>query len=70
MSAQAWGEAAGVLDEITLLHKNSFVAADAIYWLGVARWKVTKNFDDLSGAWTRVMEEYPNSEAAAKASCL
>jgi hypothetical protein len=70
MSAQAWGEAASVLDEITSLHKNSFIAADALYWLGVARWKVSKNFDDLNGAWTRVMEEYPKSEAAAKASCL
>jgi hypothetical protein len=70
MSAQAWGKAAGVLDEITSLHKNSFVAADALYWLGVTTWKLSRNFDDLSGAWTRAMEEYPNSEAATKASCL
>jgi thioredoxin-related protein len=70
MSAQAWSEAVDVLEEIMSLHKNSFIAADALYWLGVVKWKVSKNFDDLSNVWTRVMEEYPNSEAAAKASCL
>ena len=70
MFVQDWDQAADVLHDITSLQKNSFIAAEALYWLGVVRWKASRNIDDLSKSWTQLVEEYPKSEAAAKASCL
>lgn len=56
-------------NEITLHYPVSFVAADSLYWLGVARWKVSRKLDDLRPYWIRLQQKYPESEAAAKASC-
>lgn len=70
MLSQDWNKASSVLNEIVSLHKQSLSAPDALYWLGVANWKISRNFDDLSKAWTDLMEQYPRSEAALKASCL
>ena len=56
--------------DINARHEKSFVAAEALYWLGVARWKASRSFDELSGEWKRLVELYPQSEAALKASCL
>lgn len=62
--------AAETFGDIGARHADSFVAADALYWLGVARWKAGGNFDELSAEWKRLVELYPRSEAAVKASCL
>jgi hypothetical protein len=70
MLSQDWNEASGIFNEIVSFDKRSSSAPDALYWLGVAKWKAKRNFDDLSQAWTDLMEQYPGSEAALKASCL
>lgn len=70
MLSQNWNEASSVFSEIVSVHKHSLSAPDALYWLGIAKWKMSRNFDDLSQAWTDLMEKYPRSEAALKASCL
>ena len=70
MLNQDHARAAIILKEIVSAHKDSLTAPDALYWLGVANWNVNRDFDDLSNAWTSLMEIYPNSEAAQKASCL
>ena len=58
------------LGDIVARHGRSFVAADALYWLGVARWKAVRSFDALAAEWKKLSELYPQSEAALKASCL
>ncbi|MBV9957051.1 MAG: thioredoxin fold domain-containing protein [Acidobacteria bacterium] len=63
-------EAVEAFDDIAEHHAQSFIAADALYWLGVAKWKATRSFDALSGEWQKLLELYPSSEAAVKASCL
>lgn len=70
MLDQNFSQASIILKEIVSLHKNSLTAPEAMYWLGVADWKVSRDFADLSNSWTSLMEIYPNSEAARKASCL
>jgi thioredoxin-related protein len=70
MLSQDWNDASRILNEIVSVHKHSLSAPAALYWLGVAKWKASRNFDDLSKAWTDLMKKYPRSEAALKASCL
>ncbi len=70
MLNQDYAKASIILKEIVSLHKNSLNAPEALYWLGVADWKANRDFADLSNAWTSLMEIYPNTEAARKASCL
>jgi TolA-binding protein len=70
MAEGDWTAAIDGLSDITLTYGDSLVASEALYWLGVAQWKMTRDFDRLSDAWWRLMKEYPGSEAAAKASCL
>lgn len=70
MLKQDYSQASIILKEIVSLHKNSLTAPEAMYWLGVANWKVSRDFADLSNVWTSLMEIYPNSEAARKALCL
>lgn len=65
-----YAAAVETFSDINARHADSFVAADALYWLGVARWKLGRSFDDLSAEWQRLAELYPQSEAALKASCL
>ena len=67
---QDYAKASTILEEIGSMHKNSFAAPEALYWLGVAKWKTSRDFTDLSEAWTNLMETYPESEAAQKALCL
>lgn len=67
---QDYGKAAVILKEIASSHKDSLTAPEALYWLGVAKWKASRDFADLSRVWTSLMKTYPNSEAAIKASCL
>jgi hypothetical protein len=70
MLDQNYAQSAVILKEIMSSHKDSLLVPAALYWLGVANWKVSGDFAGLSNAWTSLMEIYPNSEAAQKASCL
>jgi TolA-binding protein len=70
MLAGDFGEAIETFGDIIALHGRSFIAAEALYWLGVAKWKASRSFDELSGEWKKLFELYPRSEAALKASCL
>ncbi len=42
-------------------YPTSAVAPQAAYWAAVARYKVTRNRDDLNGGWRLIQEGYPNS---------
>lgn len=70
MFAGNWNEATAHLEDVSSNHENSLVAAESLYWLGVTRWKVSRDREDLNSAWKDLMETYPHSEAAVKASCL
>lgn len=70
MSAQDYHQAVDFLDEIISMHEESLTAADALYWHGVARLKISRDFDELNHSWTKLMQLYPKSEAALKASCV
>lgn len=70
MLNQDYAQSVIILKEIVSTHKNTLTAPEAMYWLGVANWNINRDFDDLRDAWTSLMEIYPDSEAAQKASCL
>lgn len=57
-------------DDVAANHPDSFAAADALYWLGVGKWKKDRSFEALRECWKSLSEKYPQSQAAAKASYL
>lgn len=49
-------------------YATSEVVPEALYFLGVARNKISGKADDRRAIWKRLMEEYPKSDWAKKAS--
>jgi len=55
-------EATGRFEEVSRRHAKSEAGAEALYWLGVARFKKTHNAADLKSSWEQLAREYSNSE--------
>lgn len=53
--------------EVAERHKGSDAAAEALYWLGVANYKQSKDPAQLRPSWQKLIETYPNSEWAKRA---
>ena len=49
-------------------HSDANVAADALYWAGVSRYKETDDAEALAETAAALEEKYPGSEAARKGS--
>ena len=61
-------QAAHHFQEVARRHKGTDSAAQALYWLGVARYKESKDPAQMrSGGWDRLVREYPGSEWAKRA---
>jgi len=56
--------------QLVVLYPASAVAAEAVYWEGVAAYRVSKNKEDLWVVWRRLLRQYPNSLWAAKTTLL
>ena len=60
-------EAIATIDNLLKDHAKSHSAPEAIYYLGVSRYKSTHNPEPLKVAYTRLKNEYPNSEWTKRA---
>ena len=49
-------------DEVARRHAGTDVGAEALYWLGVAKYKQSHDSAQLRPSWQRLAQEYPNSE--------
>jgi Thioredoxin-like domain len=56
------GEAAQRFEEVARRHAKTDAGAEALYWLGVARFKGSHNVADLKSSWEQLAREYPDSE--------
>jgi thioredoxin-related protein len=54
-------------EEVVQRHKGTDAGAQALYWLGVANYKNTKDPTQLRPSWDKLIKEYPNSEWAKRA---
>jgi hypothetical protein len=49
---------------------DPFRAPEVAYWAAVARYKAADNPDELVGGWNRLLDTFPDSEWAKKASFI
>lgn len=66
-TAKKWTEAVERFDGIVSDHPQSAVAAYAVYWRGVSRYKETKDHKDLSAVTEEFRRRYQDSIWAKKA---
>jgi hypothetical protein len=64
---QQFAKAAHHFEEVAKRHRGSDAAAQALYWLGVAQYKHSKDHAQLRPSWDKLVKEYPNSEWAKRA---
>ena len=67
LERQQYARAAHHFEEVARRHQGSDAAAQALYWLGVARYKESKDPGQLRPSWDRLVREYPASEWARRA---
>ena len=60
-------QAAHHFQEVARRHQGTDAAAQALYWLGVARYKQSKDPAQLRAGWDQLLKEYPQSEWARRA---
>jgi Thioredoxin-like domain len=53
-------------EEVSQRHARSDIAAEALYWIGVVRYKHTHDPAQLRPAWQKLAQEYPHSEWAKR----
>lgn len=61
-------EAISLLSELSAKYPKSEEAPEAVYFLGVARFKASNDFDVLKKTFDKLSKEYPNSVWTKKAS--
>jgi hypothetical protein len=54
--------ARGRFEEVARRHARTDAGAEALYWLGVAQYKLSHDPAQLRPNWQRLAQEYPNSE--------
>src|SRR5262245_4045745 len=59
-------EAAVRFEEVARRHAKTEAGAEALYWLGVARFKKSHNGAELKSSWDQLARDYPDSEWAVK----
>jgi hypothetical protein len=59
-------EAAARFEGVAVRHPNTAEAAEALYWLGVARYKGSHDPAELRPSWERLAREFPDSEWATR----
>jgi hypothetical protein len=62
LDRQKFDQAAGRYEEVAARHPGTNVGAEALYWLGVARYKQSHDPSQLRAAWQRLGNAYPDSE--------
>ena len=67
LDRQQFDKALHHFEEVSQRHKGSEAGAQALYWLGVAQYKQSKDPARLRPSWDKLMKDYPNSEWAKRA---
>jgi len=62
LNRKLFAEAAARFEEVSRRHAGTEAAAEALYWLGVARSKQAHDPAQLRPSWQQLAQEYPNSE--------
>jgi len=57
----------GILNEVVEKHPTSHAAPEAVYFMGVSRYKKTHSGEPLKEAYEKLKEAYPESEWAKRA---
>jgi hypothetical protein len=61
LNSKRFEEAAERFEEVSERHQGTEMAAEAIYWLGVVRFKESGDASQLQPSWQRLAHEYPHS---------
>ena len=64
------GPALEILSRIAEERSTSHVAPEALYWGGVAAYRVTGSLTDLAQLWEQITVRYPDSDWRKRADCL
>ena len=67
LDRQDFARAVHHFEEVSRRHQGTDAGAQALYWLGVARYKQSKDPAQLRPSWEQLIREYPNSEWARRA---
>src|SRR5262245_20645677 len=67
LERQQFSRAIHHFDEVAQRHRGTDAGAQALYWLGVANYKNSKDPAQLRPSWERLTKEYPNSEWSKRA---
>lgn len=68
ISRKEYDRAIGFLDRLLAEYPKSDVAAEAIYYRGVSRYKATDNLKEMKLAYEKLQAQYKGSEWAKRAS--
>lgn len=60
--ARKFVPAAERFEEVAQRHKGAETGAEALYWLGVARYKQSHDPAQLRPSWQRLAQEFPDSD--------
>src|SRR5947209_4023206 len=66
LARKQFAQAAERFEEVAQRHAGSEAGAEALYWLGVARYKEAHDPAPLHLNWQRIAREYPDSEWAER----
>jgi uncharacterized protein YyaL (SSP411 family) len=67
LERQQFAQATHHFQEVAERHRGSDAGAQALYWLGVAQYKSSKDPAQLRPSWEKLIRDYPNSEWAKRA---
>lgn len=66
LDRRQFAEAAERFEEVAERHSGTDAGAQALYWLGVARYKQSKDAAQLRPSWQRLVRDYPRSDWARR----
>jgi len=67
LDRQQFQRAIHQFQEVSQRHRGTETAAQALYWLGVARFKDSKDQAQLRATWNLLIDDYPVSEWSKRA---
>jgi hypothetical protein len=66
LNGKRFDEAAARFEGVVARHPGTATAAEALYWLGIARYKESHDPGELRPSWDRLAREFPDSEWATR----
>jgi hypothetical protein len=67
LDRRQYDEAADRFEDVARRHHNTDAGAEALYWLGVARYKASHDPAQLRPSWDELARDHPHSEWARRA---